>query len=568
MTAPQRVGRYEIVRRLGKSMTDVYLAIDTVANRQTALKLIKAAPDAMTQMVLEAERRGAVIQQELRTLDPRMVEIYEFGDADGYFFVAMQYVEGRSLAEVLQGAHRMEPERGARIALEICVQLEKLHNWQRELDGPRSPVVHGDIKPSNIHLGPNGTVRLLDFGIAKALRAGRDATLHNFGSPGYCSPERLSHLQVDQQSDLWALGATLYEMLAGVPPYQAEDTRKLERLIRARRPPRALPSACPRPLRDIVSKALAPDLWRRYRTAGTFRQDLQAFLDGRPTIAESERQGGWSSSQTVEAARQVLRKATRTLRLRAMSLRTAGGVLWFFLGVALWVGGTLAWHGWGRRREVPPPAPDAAAILRAEYLRQAGGIIDAYRASSDPSPRNFDWRLAEFCLGRLVELGARDGEVRGKLALAKGYTLLAGLMGSRFPEGDAVRMRMNALDQFLQASLALPRSADPHLGLARVYVYSLADADKALAEFHRAEALGYRLQPREIEQEGDAFRLRAEREFAAGSRDEARRDASRARGFYAQVRGFDLVDQHLRSLDRMNAYRPAKPRRRSTRSWL
>jgi len=89
-----------------------------------------------------------------------------------------------------------------------------------------------------------------------------------------------------------------------------------------------------------------------------------------------------------------------------------------------------------------------------------------------------------------------------------------------------------------------------------------------VAEFHRAEALGYHLQPREIEQEGDAFRLRAEREFAVGSRDEARRDAARARGFYTQVRGFGLVDQHLRSLDRMNAPKPPRQRRRSPRSWL
>src|SRR5262249_57167717 len=89
-------------------------------------------------------------------------------------------------------------------------------------------VVHGDIKPSNIHLGPHDTVRLLDFGIAKALRDGRVTTAHNFGSPGYCSPERLERSEVDPQSDLWAVGATLYEMLAGVPPHHTGDNRKRE----------------------------------------------------------------------------------------------------------------------------------------------------------------------------------------------------------------------------------------------------------------------------------------------------------------------------------------------------
>ncbi len=222
MTAPTRVGRYEIVRRLGRSMTDVYLAIDTVENRKAALKLVKSSGDSVTKLVLEAERRGAAIQREMQALDPRVVEIYDFGDLDGYFFVAMQYVEGRNLAEVLQArAGRSTPYRAAVIALEICEQLAKFHSWQ-------STVVHGDIKPSNIHIGPNDTVRLLDFGIAKTLRADRDATAHNFGSPGYCSPERLTRSEVDQQSDLWAVGATLYEMLAGAPPYQAEDTRKLE----------------------------------------------------------------------------------------------------------------------------------------------------------------------------------------------------------------------------------------------------------------------------------------------------------------------------------------------------
>src|SRR5689334_4065985 len=206
MTAPNRVGRYEIVRRLSRSMTDVYLAIDTVDNRKAALKLVKSGADTVTQLVLEAERRGAAIQKEMRALDSRVVEVYDFGDADGYFFVAMQYVEGRNLAEVLQAETAIDSTRAATIALEICEQLSKFHSWQ-------SAVVHGDIKPSNIHLGPNDTVRLLDFGIAKTLRADCEATVHNFGSPSYCSPERLARSEVDHQSDLWAVGATLYEML-------------------------------------------------------------------------------------------------------------------------------------------------------------------------------------------------------------------------------------------------------------------------------------------------------------------------------------------------------------------
>src|SRR5262249_19704435 len=210
MTTPTHIGHYEIVRRLGTSMTDVYLAIDTGNDRRVALKLIPNDGDAASRLILEAERRGAAIQKELHDVDSRMVEIYEYGETDGYFFVAMQFVEGRNLAQVLASDHVLDPTRAAVIAVEVCEQLAKFHSWQ-------SAVVHGDIKPSNIHLGHHDTVRLLDFGIAKTLRTNCSATDHNFGSPGYCSPERLARAEVDQQSDLWALGATLYEMLAGVP---------------------------------------------------------------------------------------------------------------------------------------------------------------------------------------------------------------------------------------------------------------------------------------------------------------------------------------------------------------
>ena len=137
--------------------------------------------DAATQLVIEAERRGAAIQKEMQALDPRVVKIYECGEQDGYFFVAMEYVEGRNLAEVLQAEQVIEPIRAAAIALEICEQLAKFHSFQ-------TAVVHSDVKPSNIHLGPNDTVRLLDFGIAKTLRGDGDATSHHFGSPDTVRP--------------------------------------------------------------------------------------------------------------------------------------------------------------------------------------------------------------------------------------------------------------------------------------------------------------------------------------------------------------------------------------------
>jgi serine/threonine protein kinase len=335
MNTPTRLGRYQIVKQIGRSMTDVYLAIDTVGNRKAALKLVRAGGDAHSRLVMEAERRGAAIQQELRGLDPRVVEVYETGDLDGYFFVAMQYVEGRDLGAVLVEEHTIDAIRAAAIALEICEQLTKFHTW-------RSAVVHGDIKPSNIHLGLNDTVRLLDFGIAKTLRADCDATIAHFGSPSYCSPERLARSEIDEQSDLWAVGATLYQMLSGSPPYQAESTRKLESLIRSKRPPRALPANCPAALRAIAMKSLAPEAERRYRSARDFQADLQAFLENKPVRAQLDRRHGWNASATM----QRIRRVTHTVVKFHRHIQVVGGVSWFLLGMALWIGGTLAWRAW------------------------------------------------------------------------------------------------------------------------------------------------------------------------------------------------------------------------------
>ena len=466
MTAPPRLGRYEIVRRIGKSMTDVYLAIDTVENRKAALKLIKPTGDAVTRMVLEAERRGAAILKELRAVDPRVVEVYDYGDLEGYFFVAMQYVEGKNLAEVIGTERMIEPVRAAAIALELCEQLAKFHNC-------KSAVVHGDIKPSNIHLGLNDTVRLLDFGIAKTLRANTNATIHNFGSPSYCSPERLTRSEVDQQSDLWAVGATLYEMLCGVPPYRADSTRKLESLIRSRRPPRALPPGVPPALRLIVMKALAPNPEQRYCSAAHFQQDLQAFLEHKPTLAEHERRSSWSAgaTATMQAARACLRKVTR---VASKKVQAVGAAAWFLAGMVLFIGGTYAWQAWHTMQVWPSPAAPSVHIavpndeLPAFYIAAADPIFDAFHHSIGGSSDRFDWQKAELCLARAVSLGATDDRTLGRLALARGFATLQRLSDRPYSRTIATQLQNEARADFTDAARRMPDSADAPQALARL----------------------------------------------------------------------------------------------------
>jgi eukaryotic-like serine/threonine-protein kinase len=549
-------------------MTDVYLAIDTVENRKAALKLVKAGGDSGNRLILEAERRGAAIQREMFALDPRVVEIYDFGDLDGYFFVAMQYVEGRNLAQVLHAEHALDDNRAAVIALEICEQLAKFHSWQ-------STVVHGDIKPSNIHIGANDTVRLLDFGIAKTLRAGRDATAHNFGSPGYCSPERLMRSEVDQRSDLWAVGATLYEMLAGAPPYQAQDTRKLEALIRARRAPRALPSAVPKPLRLIVSKSLARDGARRYQSAVEFMADLQAFLSHKPTLAEMERRASWNPNATMEAARAALKRVTRTVKQAGRRWRLIGAFGWFAAGMALWIAGALGWQSWQSVHaqpaavnkpvvKKPAPPPEPVIDWPAQHIAEADAILAAYRASSDPVLRHFDWLKAEIRLQDAVDLGRGNDEILGKLALAKGYTALEHLSLGEFSDAGAGQLRKQARDDFEEAVRRMPKSADGHLALARIFVYSLPNLDRALAEFHQAETLGAKFGPREMEEQADAYRIRAQQLERSQPR-EAWQAAQTARAIYRNLGAFDRAQEHLQELTLIR--RPALKRAAVRRSY-
>ncbi len=461
MMAPTKIGNYQIVRRIGKSMTEVYLAVDTVEGRRVALKLVPQGGDAANRMVLEAERRGAAIQKELQMADPRMIEVYEYGESDGYFFVAMQYVEGRSLAEVLRAERAVKPVRAAAIALEICEQLTKLH-------ARRAAVVHGDIKPSNIHLGPNDTVRLLDFGIAKTLRANGDATAHQFGSPGYCPPERLERSEVDEQSDLWAVGATLYEMVAGAPPYQAENTRRLEGLIKSKRPPRALPMEVPRALRLVVGKVLAPAPGARYQTAEEMQADLQAFLEHRPTVAEGERKA--RAGATIEAAREALRKATATIQRARLAVHVAGGVGWFAAGMALWIGGSYGWQS-VRARAALAAAPSAAVVEQATApaaLDVNEGLAGLYRVEAERviAGHPADWHKGEILLARAVELGDGESRTAGELALSRGWAAIERLGDGQYSEAAAARLRTFERDQMALAAARLPGDARVQQGLA------------------------------------------------------------------------------------------------------
>ena len=236
-TVFQRVGPYEIDREIGRGgMASVFLATDSRTGRRVALKLVPTGTDREAHDILDAERWGAKLQEQFCKLSGHVPAVYEY-DTDGqYFYIAMEYLEGRNLSEVITGGP-LAPERAVRIAIQLCHFLEAAHAFEATIEGrPLRSLLHGDLKPRNIRVLDGDQVKVLDFGIAKALSLSRKVTRNDFGSIAYLSPERLESGDMDAHADFWAVGVLLYEMVAGVQPFRAADTRRLEQLIRSLQP--------------------------------------------------------------------------------------------------------------------------------------------------------------------------------------------------------------------------------------------------------------------------------------------------------------------------------------------
>jgi tetratricopeptide (TPR) repeat protein len=552
--ADRRIGKYEIGRKLGRGgMADVYLAEDTETGKTVALKLIEHGTDADSTDAIEAERRGAELQARLAAVDPRVVRVYEAGDLENYFHVAMEYVDGQDLAELLRRG-RIVVEFAVDTAIAVAETLVNAHNLEATIDGKEfRGVVHGDIKPKNIRIDSRGDVRVLDFGIAKALSLSRRLTRNEFGSVPYASPERLDSGEVDPLSDLWSLAVMLYEMVTGLQPYHAETTERLESMIRSRIPPPPAPDPCPEPLRRILVKATAPDAGARYQSAREFADDLTAFRHGGTVRAATEDLDATRRTTRAEiddATRRTAPQGDETRRKPAVRNwpaaasqlpkrpRTAFGttmrVVSLLAVVAVLYGGWEAaanylmyQHGqqlkrdiqaeqvtdpdriWDRWTELSKRNPSSLLLysprkaVKETLVETADRVIAAYRKADGQPVYEKDWERARNALARALATDP-DDQVRGKLRLAEGH--VARINGAA--HHDAKQLQA-AADDFSQADRLLPHSPDPQLGLARVY-YNLKDIDKASAAFDEAARRGYQLGNRDKLFLADGYRDRAD----------------------------------------------------------
>jgi eukaryotic-like serine/threonine-protein kinase len=284
------LGPYRIAREIGRGQFGTVYEATDACGRQIALKLVPIEGTDGDEKV-RAERQGAALQQRFSCGSNRLVpEVLDHQRIDPYYAIAMELVRGEPLTAVIK-AGRLPDRRAGTIALGISQFLALAHAFTSNIeDRSETLIVHGDLKPAHILLLADGSIRVLDFGIAKALAAQKPATTNQWASVDYASPERLESGRVNEQVDFWSVGIILFEMLSGVRPYRDyEHSRShLETAIRRQEPRLCLPPDVDPSLAAIVEKLLAPQMERRYQSAKQIGQDLQAFLNGGTVVAFAE----------------------------------------------------------------------------------------------------------------------------------------------------------------------------------------------------------------------------------------------------------------------------------------
>jgi serine/threonine protein kinase len=534
-------------------------------NRKEVLKRILIVPGKEdNRELIDAEEQGAQLQREAHARNPHIIEVYASGRLNEYFFVSMEYVEGRNLEEHQKArGGPLSPLEAASIAVELCSQAATLHAFLLTVDGKTQAYLHNDIKPSNIQIRKtDNQIRLIDFGAAKSVTYSRNFTRNDFASVAYCSPERLDKGLSDTQTDLWSIAVVLYEMVAGGLPFRASSHQQLELLITSGAPPVALPESCPANLRDIIYKALSASVADRYPDAGAFADDLQKFCEAPDAIVEnvtrkvnhrppaqappplvpqaatgdfnrtpsSDRGSTAGPRDGIPAPIAAVGAAIKRKPL-GFALRASAGIIALYLVFSAWSA-----HGETQRiyssltKEDFPTIPvanidsqaeelqslretvfgryfaftsDLRSAIKPRLMETAERPINAYRTDQVHQPSTADWLRARSCINLATEIDGSD-----KLARAESFLI----------EGHLARLKKNFSDarqKFTEAASLAHDSPDPWIGLAWLDAYNDNNLQALISDQINEQKNHYTPAQREAAEKGDVSMILARKAMTA-----------------------------------------------------
>jgi len=264
----RQLGKYRVVRELGHGgMALVYFAEDTETQRPVALKVLP--PTMVDRATVARFHREGQAQMKLR--HPHIVEVHECGSIESVHYIAMEYVEGRTLRSLIRRSGRLGVERALEIAAQACEALEYAHSMG---------FIHRDVKSGNLMMTEAGQVKLMDFGLVQVTgQTVLTKTGSVMGTPEYMSPEQISGEEVDLRTDIYSLGIMLYEMLTGELPFKADNPQTITMMHRYEqpRPIRDLQRKVPTEVESIVMRALAKRVEDRYQSAREMLDDIAAW---------------------------------------------------------------------------------------------------------------------------------------------------------------------------------------------------------------------------------------------------------------------------------------------------
>lgn len=348
--------RYEVLGEAGRGgMGVVYRARDRETDEIVALKALRPELAADTRLL---ERLKRELRLARRITHKNVCRVYDLHRTPTLCFVTMEFVDGESLRSLLRRRGSLKLEEGITIGRQICAALQEAHNQD---------IVHRDLKPENVMLDRSGTVKVMDFGIARSMDTASTLTAGVLGTPAYMAPEQATGLPLDRRTDIYSLGLVLYEVFTGVTAFTADTPIALAWKQVHERPvhPRDLEPALPTTLESIILKCLEKDASRRYQTAERLEVALRQVLEIPPAGTRTTRgtKRLWFVTASAEELPRLPRAFARTLFLLVQFL-----YLIFYL-ITLTKFGTVQVL---LTRLLPAAGPTLAEIFRVTALLGTG----------------------------------------------------------------------------------------------------------------------------------------------------------------------------------------------------